>query len=443
VRLPTIAFTLMLGLTLYGWATEMFGRTAGLLALFLFMFDPTSLAHGKQVTSDMATAFFTVFASWAFWRLLRGRGGPIANLVSCGLATAGALVSKYTSFLLLPVFLILLVAEAVGRNRKGTLDAPFLRTRIRQAVALGIVVLVLLNAAYLFRGTLTRADAYAWQSQRLAFLAAVPVPIPLPKVYVQGLDRSALIQENFESTRGYNYVWGRLDEKGHWYAFPLMLFLKTPLALFALIGLSAWHRRGRPEDPAGPPPDAAFLFVPFLTVLVFFSFLAEPQLGIRYLLPGLPFLLLYAAAVPIVPTGRRRLVTFGLLAWYALSTLSYFPHPMSYFNELIGRRLHAWRYLADSNLDWEDRTRDIERYQARHPERPLVVDPKEPTAGWVLVAANQLVGIHDPERFRWLRENFQPVEHVGYSYLLFDVTPDRLQEVLARQRARPGEAESR
>jgi hypothetical protein len=153
--------------------------------------------------------------------------------------------------------------------------------------------------------------------------------------------------------------------------------------------------------------------------------------------------LLYAAAVPIAPTGRLRLVTFGLLAWYALSTLSYFPHPMSYFNELVGRRLHAWRYLADSNLDWEDRTRDIERYQARHPDRPLVVDPKEPTAGWVLVAANQLVGIHDPERFRWLRENFQPVEHVGYSYLLFDVTPDRLQEVLARQRARPGEAESR
>jgi hypothetical protein len=28
---------------------------------------------------------------------------------------------------------------------------------------------------------------------------------------------------------------------------------------------------------------------------------------------------------------------------------------MSYFNELIGRRVNAYRFLADSNLDWEDR----------------------------------------------------------------------------------------
>jgi hypothetical protein len=106
---------------------------------------------------------------------------------------------------------------------------------------------------------------------------------------------------------------------------------------------------------------------------------------------------------------------------------------MSYFNELIGRRIDAWRYLADSNLDWEDRSRDIDRYRARHPDHTLVVDPLEPTAGWVLVAANQLAGIHDPERFRWLRENFSPVDHVGYSYLLFHVEPARLQEVLARK----------
>ena len=35
------------------------------------------------------------------------------------------------------------------------------------------------------------------------------------------------------------------------------------------------------------------------------------------------------------------------------------------------------------------------------------------------------------ERYRWLRENFTPVGHIGYSYLLFRVTPERLREVLA------------
>jgi hypothetical protein len=56
------------------------------------------------------------------------------------------------------------------------------------------------------------------------------------------------------------------------------------------------------------------------------------------------------------------------------------------------------------------------------------------------VAANDLVGIRDPERYRWLRENFSPVEHVGYSYLLFRVAPDRLREVLARPPVTSGAA---
>jgi hypothetical protein len=431
VRLPTMAFALVLGFAVYGWAAEMRGARAGLMALFLFVFDPTALAHGKQVTTDVATAFFTVFALWAFWRLLRGRGGAVANLLSCALATAGALVSKYTSVLLFPIFAILLGLEAFGRWRSGRLDRDYLRLRGRQAIALPVLALVFLNAAYLFQGTLTRANAYEWKSPRLAWLQSVPVPIPLPRVFVQGIDRSAQIQDVFDPTRGYNYVLGRLDPHGTWYAFPLMVLLKTPLALFVLIGITAWRRRGLPASDDAPS-DAAFLLVPFAVVLAFFSLMAEPQLGIRYLLPGLPFLFLYAAALPLGPGRRERVVLGALLAWYAVSVLSYFPHPMSYFNELTGRRIDAWRSLADSNLDWEDRSQDIDRYRARHPDRPLVVDPLEPTAGWVLVAANQLVGIHDPDRYRWLRENFEPVDHVGYSYLLFHIEPARLQEVLAR-----------
>jgi hypothetical protein len=105
---------------------------------------------------------------------------------------------------------------------------------------------------------------------------------------------------------------------------------------------------------------------------------------------------------------------------------------MSYFNELIGRRVNAYRYLADSNLDWEDRGHDIARFTAEHPEIDLVIEPPAPRAGHILVGANNLVGIYEPERYRWLRENFEPVGHIGYSYLLFEVTPERLEEVSKR-----------
>ena len=42
------------------------------------------------------------------------------------------------------------------------------------------------------------------------------------------------LQENPFLARGYNYVLGELNRDGRWYAFPLMVLLKTPLAVFAL-----------------------------------------------------------------------------------------------------------------------------------------------------------------------------------------------------------------
>jgi hypothetical protein len=116
---------------------------------------------------------------------------------------------------------------------------------------------------------------------------------------------------------------------------------------------------------------------------------------------------------------------------------------MSYFNELIGSRANAYLFLADSNLDWEDRSWDIARFRKRHPEMLLVVEPAAPCSGWILVGANRLVGVYEPERYRWLRENFRPVGHVGYSYLLFHVTPEQLREVSLEpsKRHHPDEAE--
>ncbi len=417
VRIPTIAFALALGLLLYAWAAEWIGPRGALVALALYAFHPSFLAHGKQVTSDVQAAFFTVAAVYPVWRVFRSRGQPKANVLLAALATAGALVSKYTSVVLFPLLAMLWLLEARGRIRK--------RALLGAAAYLGLV-LVFLNAAYLFQGTLRRADEYNWKSARFQLLRDVPLPLPLPRTFALGLDFSYHVQEQPDVGRGNNYVLGRLNTDGVWYAFSLMVLLKTPLGFLGLLLLAARARALRATFPAGPlEPGPAWVWVPFALFLGFFSFLVGPQLGIRYLLPGLAFLFLWAARAV---EADRRLMTV-LTAWAVVSALSYHPHYMSYFNELIGPRRNAYRFLADSNLDWEDRAHDIARYAARHPDRPLVVEPEAPQAGWVLVGANKLVGVYEPERYRWLRENFVPVDHVGYSYLLFRVSPDRLREI--------------
>jgi hypothetical protein len=122
----------------------------------------------------------------------------------------------------------------------------------------------------------------------------------------------------------------------------------------------------------------------------------------------------------------------------------------------------GYTILADSNLDWGQNWIYLEEYLEANPDarylidiggevkllkynqgidsvkyRDLLyellgeVDPQEYKGGLILIQANQLVGIiNDPQQFQWLRENKQPVDHLGYSFLLFDLQPDELHKLL-------------
>jgi dolichyl-phosphate-mannose-protein mannosyltransferase len=423
-RAATIAATLLLGLVVYRWTAELFGAHASLLALALYVFNPSFLAHGKQVTSDVAVSLFVTATLYFFWRLTRRFGWLDYGLLAAALAAA--LLSKYTALLLLPVLGLLLGGRALVEARRGTLS----RSRLLRDAGLAVLLVVLVGAAvnlvYQLDGSFRPAAEQAWRSRALSGLAGATWPVPLPRVYALGVDWSFFVEEHPQVARGPNYVLGHLEYDGRWYAFPLMLLLKTPLAFFVLLGLGLFSR------PGGRPWDLAVLLLPSLVLFAWLSLFVQAQIGIRYLLPALPALIVVAGR-SASGAGRRRWIVLGaLVAWHSASTLSYHPHYVSYFNELIGRRVNAYRYLADSNLDWEDPWYFLSAFLREHPDLHCVVDPPQPQAGCLLVSANDLVGIFDSERYRWLRENFQPVGHVAYAYLRFDIREDALRARLGR-----------
>ena len=129
----------------------------------------------------------------------------------------------------------------------------------------------------------------------------MPVPVPAPKVFALGIDYSYWLQEHPLKGRGSNYVLGELNRDGRWYAFPLMVLLKTPLAFFGLLGLAAWAPRPPTEHGTHA---TAFLLVPAAAILAFFSLIVDAQLGIRYVLPALPFLLVFAGRAAAPRPGR-------------------------------------------------------------------------------------------------------------------------------------------
>ena len=129
-------------------------------------------------------------------------------------------------------------------------------------------------------------------------------------------------------------------------------------------------------------------------------------------------------------TMRARVAVAVLAAYLVVSVLSYYPQYLAYFNELVPDRRMAYKVLADSNLDWGQNRLYLEQYLRVHPG--VHVSPAHPVSGTIVVSVNELVGVGaKPETFQWLRDHFEPVSTIQYSYLVFDITPEQL-DALAR-----------
>ncbi|HYH07089.1 MAG TPA: glycosyltransferase family 39 protein [Thermoanaerobaculia bacterium] len=105
-RLAVATFTLLLALLVFLFARELFGDPAALVALAVFAFEPTLIAHGSLVTTDMPFAamfFATVYAAYRY------RNSPsVARLLVTAVAAGLTLSAKHTGVLVLPIVVLLL-----------------------------------------------------------------------------------------------------------------------------------------------------------------------------------------------------------------------------------------------------------------------------------------------------------------------------------------------
>jgi hypothetical protein len=105
-RTAIAVFTLLLALLVFLFARELFGDVAALVALAVLAFEPTLIAHGSLVTTDMPLAamfFATVYAAHRY------RASPtMARLLVTGIAAGLTLSVKHTGLLVLPILVLLL-----------------------------------------------------------------------------------------------------------------------------------------------------------------------------------------------------------------------------------------------------------------------------------------------------------------------------------------------
>ena len=336
-RLPIIALTLLLAITVYAWARELFGPIPGLLALTLLSFDPNILAHGNLATNDIGVTCFATLALYAFWRWMNHP--TAARAVIAGLLLGLAQVSKFSAVYLIPVLLIILVTDRISKptTTSGRLTA---KATLAYLAVIAVAAYFAIWAVYGFR---------------VGTLKGYPFPAREYLTYLQAA--TSLVADGKDS-----FLLGAYSPTGWWYYFPVAFVVKTPIPTLILIAASCVFVYRRRTWRSSLP-----LLIP---VAIYFAIcLASPfHIGYRHLLPLLPCLFIFTSQLALIDWKTSRVeagAVAAMVLWLMIGSVVTFPHYLTFFNEIAGGPDNGYKILVDSNLDWGQELIGLREYMTQ------------------------------------------------------------------------------
>ena len=422
----------LLAFFIWVFASKVSGPEAGAASVAVFSLMPVFISNNALVTTDAAPAVF-YFGAFCFGYLFSslpagaanarahkvpvapGEGGRYRYAALAGLVTGLALASKFSMFMLPP----LMIAFWAAYNLLPGSKMSFAR-------------LLWYCAVYLAAALLTLALVY-----RLDIGS-----------YFSGLWGTLKQLDQGRSS----FAWGDNSINGVWWYFPLALIIKTPLAVsaLALIGLASMKNSFR--------RDYLWLVLP---PLIYFavSMTAKVQIGVRHILPVMPFLAVLSGAGAVY-AAKRKLLRYALaplLILWVWGLVRTGPYYLAYFNELAGGPANGYKFLVDSNLDWGQDVKTLASrlrkegnppvvlsyFGTARPEYygikyvPLGVISNVDLAGTgedvcrmdkllLAVSATNLQGTYYPDKktYDWLKSR-KPAFNAGYAIFLYDLTSDK------------------
>jgi len=468
-RLPMIFILLSLGFILFWWVKKEFDKKTALLVLALFSFSPTLIAHGKLVTTDVGAAlgFLIGIIAW-IWLL---RNPSLKNAFITGIAFGFCMLLKFSLVLLIPTVGIMAIVYALLHKKN-------LLYYIGLSVLAGIVgVIFMILPVYLFHVANYPVSRQLRDTQDL--LSSSPMPL-LRDIVVWMSDKPVLralghyflglLMATQRTAFGNTvYFLGMVSGSGWWYYFPVVYFLKTPLALhiltFLALALALWlglKKAPWSEQPLQRMKNCISEHFPEFSMALFMmiywgtSITGNLNIGVRHILPVFPFVYILISrgiiegVAKIENPAYKKTVWYlvvALIIWYAFSSLSTFPHYIPYFSKVVGGTDNGYRYVVDSNYDWgQDLKRlrkwvdenniqkikidyfggaDVSYYFGEKAER---VDARsELQKGYLAISATHLMGgqgepvpgYDQPTGYYDWLENYQPIGRAGKSIFIY------------------------
>jgi hypothetical protein len=304
------------------------------------------------VTTDMAVSAFMFISVWAAIEFTQRPSW--LRMLAVSLAMGLALASKHSA-VLLPV--ILLATMLVARIVPGSQSRASFWRIAGSWVLMCVVGVGILWASYGFRYAAlpdqqrpsydlaaTFTARHMGHSAKAAAVLFAAHHRLLPEAYLAGLT------DIFTSESRPTYFFGQRHPAGFWYYFPSALAIKLTIGMMVLCVLAlcisaVWKRYGGIVAP----------LLVFPAIYLAIAMTGKLNIGVRHVLPVIPFLVVLAGlggAVLLKKSRVSALVAVALIALFLVSALRAAPHQLSYANELFGGPNQLHRYLGDSNVDW-------------------------------------------------------------------------------------------
>ncbi len=459
-RFLPILLTLLLSLFVFKWAKELLGAKWGFFVFLLFALNPTVLAHGHYVTTDIAATFGFVAAMYYFFKFLKEPSRK--NVIFAGIFFGIAQLLKFSAILLIPYFIIIFAAFLIkkyfispsssppqrggglrcispsspppqrgGGLRRGC-DFSF-TNYIAGFVFLFIIGFLLVYIPYLhhtwnypiqrqtedtefilasFAGgpdtEMTSCKQWVGLSRQIRCLADIDIWMTGNKIlrpYAQYLLGLLMVIQR-SSGGNTTYFLGEVSAGGWWYYFPVVFVLKEPIPSLILLGLAIlaclfkttkslilklkqkslkaiFSGADAENSPRNFELGALLFFVIFYWV---YSMKSPLNIGVRHILPTLPFIYILTIAqiknwlLPATAQTEgifkklfillkqsaflifKTAIIFSLILWYILETFFTSPHFLSYFNEFAGGPLGGYKYTVDSNFDWGQDLKELKKW---------------------------------------------------------------------------------
>jgi Dolichyl-phosphate-mannose-protein mannosyltransferase len=455
-RLPMLLVTLILGLVLYICGSGLGGVWGGLLCLTAYVSMPAFLAFGPLVVTDVVVTLFWVLTVWqlpAMWHSPSRR-----QVIKFGLAFAGALLSKFSSGLLLFVFPAVAVsmrfwplpeqpAEKVERR-------AWRRSAWRNLIKGTLWAALFVYLVYLIFSWHQSTDSFNLipHFPKSQFLRRLLMPVML---YVRGLLVFALSAGSRPT-----FILGHTYSHGVWFYFPILFILKSQLAFLLLLLLTLLTavtvRRRRDDDfsiiPAGSELHWRSVWVS-LVIYVAACMLNRLDISIRHFLIPLGLIILLLAPLPrmleLLRRSRPMAARIGAAAAIALAAVALvtairaYPYYFPFLNSFsLGQPGYA--LVNDSNLDWNQALPDVEKFVRHRGLNQVLLDEwgfSDPTVyvpqaqwwdcqtaassgggQWAVLSANM---IEDGHNCRWLLQYPHQVLAAGgmYAFQLPETIP--------------------